>query len=1007
MEVTRVEPSGASLRVVNLSWDVAPLSAGFAPYGGAMIQRRTVLLNASGGLGEAGTLALGGVPSPIEGTYLPLTQVSGHVLDFDDYTVVTGTTYMYRVIPVSQRGVPNNVGAREGMITVTGPTTPGYFPGTVLNLRLKGKTPLDHEFEGRNIDLQWDPPTGLLFSETFYIQDYIVEVWAPGQLYLLRRTTVPAKTAGETLEWTYTLEQNTEDQLAAGQTGARRDLLILVWARTNTNRVSLTPGQLAVLNPPPDMGDMIPVVTVGFGDSWLSFDQFVEPRDFDHYEVRMDSVTPPLAIYNNIAIAFSGQGNSQRKIALQGLAAGITYYIFVLPWDTFGPGIPSHIVSFVAVALDADSLDTIPPALPTGLTLTTGSVVSDDGTIQPWVRASWNLNSESDMAVYELHFFIGTSPVPTTITVSHPTTHVQLDNVAGGVTIRVILMAKDKFDNKSPFTAEASILTGGDTVPPGVPTSPEARGSFKAAVLLWVPPGDSDYFSTEVFASNTNNLATAVYVGEGFSTFVHRDLATGATAYWWLRAKDTSKNVSAFVPGPLAGLAATTTTTTSADIGNLSITETKIANDSISTPKLQANSVDANKVTTGELITLGAQIRNAIITDAHITTLTATKITTGTLQALVSIGVGNNLILEGPQRRLYVTDVNGTTRVLLGKLGDLTNTQYGLQLFNEFAQLMWNFTTGATTNGISDASITATKIQAATIVATHLRTDTAVITTSAQIANAIIGNAHITNLTVSKLLTGNLGVFVTLGVGGTNNIQLDGTNRIITVFDELSNARIWLGRLGVGATDYGLMIFNAAGQTMWDFNSGSSVFGIQNLAVTSAKIGTAQITSAHIQNAAIANAHIGNLEVDSAKIANLTVGTGKIATDAVTVSLVYSSSTLITTTVTEALAGILIFPVLAPGDQVLFWASGSGGVPGGGGDSLRVRIREDNGAGTELSLAVLGAGMSAPVFVQAIYTNTGGTTLINKEFVFTFQNFTGSATVQLQYVRFVGLVRKK
>ena len=32
-----------SLRVVNISWDVAPLSSGFAPYGGATILRRTVL----------------------------------------------------------------------------------------------------------------------------------------------------------------------------------------------------------------------------------------------------------------------------------------------------------------------------------------------------------------------------------------------------------------------------------------------------------------------------------------------------------------------------------------------------------------------------------------------------------------------------------------------------------------------------------------------------------------------------------------------------------------------------------------------------------------------------------------------------------------------------------------------------------------------------------------------------------------------------------------------------
>ena len=315
LEVTRVEPSGASLRVVNVSWDIAAISRGLAPYGGAMIQRRTVLDSTTAGLGEAGTQTLGGALEAGAGNYLAITQVSGHVLDFDDYTVITGTTYEYRVIPVSQRGVPNMVGAREGRITVTGPTTPDFFPGTPQNLRLKGQSPLTTLFEGRNVELEWEPPTGIVFHETFFVQDYLVEVWAPGQLYLLRRTTVPARTASEVVSWAYVLEHNTEDQAVAGYIGARRDLLFLVWARTNTNRVSLTPAQLQVVNPAPDMSAMLPAVTPLFEAALIAFDQYVEPRDFDHYQVHLDTISPPLAIYENVAIGFIGQGTSFRKIA--------------------------------------------------------------------------------------------------------------------------------------------------------------------------------------------------------------------------------------------------------------------------------------------------------------------------------------------------------------------------------------------------------------------------------------------------------------------------------------------------------------------------------------------------------------------------------------------------------------------------------------------------------------------------------------------------------------------
>lgn len=975
MEVTRVEPSGASLRVVNISWDVAPLSRGYAPYGGAMIQRRTVLTSTTGGLGTAGTQALGGALEVDTGNYLPLTQVSGHVLDFDDYTVITGTTYMYRVIPVSQRGVPNNVGALEGTITVTGPTTPDYFPGTPFNLRLKGKTPADTIFEGRDVDLEWDPPTGILFSETFFIQDYIMEVWAPAQLYLLRRTTIPAGIARQTLTWTYHLAQNIEDQLAAGQPGARRDLHFFLWARTNTNRISLEPGQLLVNNPPPDMGDMIPAVTALFEAALVSFDQFFEPRDFDHYTVYLDTVTPPLAIYEDVAIGPGGQGTSFRKLTLQGLVAGRTYYVFIWPYDTFGPGIPSQIASFVPAAIDADKLDEIPPAMPTGLTLTTGRVVSDDGTIQPWVEASWNVNTESDMGSYEIHFRLSASVIPTVFVVSHPTHHVRLDNIAGGITVFARLFAYDKFHNASPFTEEASITTSTDTVPPGVPTGAQARGLLRAAVILWTPPDDADYFSTEVWAANVNDLALAVYVGEGFSTFVQENLATGFTVYYWVRAKDTSGNVSAFVPGPTAGLPATTIPTTSGDIGNLSITETKIASNAISTPKLQANSVDANKVTTGELITLGAQIRSALITDAHIANITATKIISSNLVALVGIGVADpaTLYMDGLNNAIVIFDDQPTPRlrVLLGKLGPLGN-QYGLDLYNTTGQRMWHFNTGAQTEGIEDAAINAVKLQAGSVNAVHLRSDTVVITTALQLpqgATAIIDDAHIRTLAVDKILAGNLRVFTTLGPGPVGYIFLDGVNNLISIYDNQSpqRARMWMGKLGPGAAEYGMYIWNATGDLMWDFNSGVGPTGIQDNGVP----------------------------------------TPKVQPDAITESLQFSTVTTMTATVAEVSVAGITFPTLLAGDQVLLWASGSGSArTSPGSNSLAIRIREDVGvSGTELGYALLGNDIEAPVVALAVYT--ASTTLVNKHFVLTMENTTGTDNVQMHHSKIVGLRRKR
>src|SRR4030095_7127808 len=262
-------------------------------------------------------------------------------------------------------------------------------------------------------------------------------------------------------------------------------------------------------------------------------------------------------------------------------------------------------------------------------------------------------------------------------------------------------------------------------------------------------------------------------------------------------------------------------------------------------------------------VTAGVVGSSGQLDSTFISSLVANKITAGTITALVRIGV-NQIELDGVNHYIGIRDPQSCNfRVLLGRQGLLAETnEWGLRIFNALGQTMWNLTDGATTPGISDAAITASKIAAATIVATHLRTDTLVVTTAAQMAYGIITNAHITDLQADKITSGILGVQLLLGVG--NNILLDGINRNIGIFDDNGTLRVLMGRLGDFSTDWGLMIYDAAGNVMFAFNAGVTTFGIADLAVTNAKI----------QNAAITRAKIGDLEVDNAKIENLTVGTG-------------------------------------------------------------------------------------------------------------------------------------
>ena len=92
---------------------------------------------------------------------------------------------------------------------------------------------------------------------------------------------------------------------------------------------------------------------------------------------------------------------------------------------------------------------------------------------------------------------------------------------------------------------------------------------------------------------------------------------------------------------------------------------------SVTTEKLANEAVTAPKLYSGEIITLEAQIKNAIITDAKIFSLIASKITTGLINAAVmSTAASPNARIEidGPNNVIKVYDGSNNLRVEIGLL---------------------------------------------------------------------------------------------------------------------------------------------------------------------------------------------------------------------------------------------------------------------------------------------------------------------------------------------------
>lgn len=135
---------------------------------------------------------------------------------------------------------------------------------------------------------------------------------------------------------------------------------------------------------------------------------------------------------------------------------------------------------------------------------------------------------------------------------------------------------------------------------------------------------------------------------------------------------------------------------------------------------------------------------------------------------------------------------------------------------------------------------------------------------NAQIANATIDDAKIANLSVSKLTagtitTGNINI-------GNDRFQIQGNQTRLIVRDTLGFDRVYLGRLGSGAQDYGIQIFDA---------SGNLILGATGLGVD--VVGTGQI-----QDGSIVTDHIVSNAIDTDKLAANSVTATKIISGAIT-----------------------------------------------------------------------------------------------------------------------------
>lgn len=287
--------------------------------------------------------------------------------------------------------------------------------------------------------------------------------------------------------------------------------------------------------------------------------------------------------------------------------------------------------------------------------------------------------------------------------------------------------------------------------PPPAPTNVAASAAIQNVIVTWDLPEYPGHAYAEVWGSSTDDIGTAVALGQAPGAIFTDPLGPSATRYYWVRFVNVQDTI-----GPFNGLSGTGATT-GADLAYTMDLLSEAYGDTSAAPFFQLNSptvINGVTIPAGTYmkaafifdgVITNAKIGNAAVDNAKIASLSADKLTAGTVSA----------------DRLTSTVINAK----------VTNV--------DAAVIQTGFIDAARINtaSIANAKITNANIDNTTI-------------DIAKINKATIANLSSLNADLGSITAGT----ATFAVDESNYIKIDGPNQRIDVYSA-GVLRVRLGKL--------------------------------------------------------------------------------------------------------------------------------------------------------------------------------------------------------------------
>ena len=397
-------------------------------------------------------------------------------------------------------------------------------------------------------------------------------------------------------------------------------------------------------------------------------------------------------------------------------------------------------------------------APPTNLVLTETTQLAKDGSVIPALKISWTASADGFVEFYEVEVVeLSSGQEQTDTTIFNTTTLTQLF-VTGlrtpNVEYRIKVRAVNSIGVKSAdLTNTTALSVQGDTTAPSAPTSLTATGTYKAIIVTWTNPTDSDLKEIEIHRSDTSSgtySKIAVVTGESFTDQV---LTFGTTKYYKAKAVDFSGNVSGFSN-------ADDGTTTFVDTGEFSSgVESLFANANVKQVDVVTSLPTAGDYT-GQVVFLTTDNQLYRWTGTAWTAAVPAVEVTGQLtdSQLAAIAAAK---LTGQITTTQITD-DAITTAKIGAGAVSANEIAAGSIVSE--KIAANAITSAK---IEAGAVTATQIAASTITSNEIVANTitggllataGIITSAAQINDAVIANAKIEDGAITTAKIGNLEV---------------------------------------------------------------------------------------------------------------------------------------------------------------------------------------------------------------------------------------------------------